>query len=92
MMGKTRRIRIKTEDGRYLERIDAWTGSSKVVLGLTDDIGKAILYPNVKRVQEDLAMLNGETWVWRRIRKAVVEKIGDVRFLMDVRYEDEAER
>lgn len=89
-MGKTRRIRIKTEDGRYLEKIDAWTGSSNVVLRLTDDIRKAILYPSIKRAEEDLAILNGATWVWRRIRKTVVEKIGDVRFLMDVRYEDES--
>lgn len=89
-MKKTRRIRIKTEDGRYLERINVLTGSGKVVLRLTDDIGKAMQYPVIQIAQEDLAMLNGETWVWRRIRKAVVDKIGDVRFLMDVRYEDES--
>ena len=29
------RIMIRTDDGRFLRRIDAWTGSPKVIVELT---------------------------------------------------------
>ena len=78
------RIMIQTDDGRFLRRIDAWTGSSKVVVELTGDEGKALLYPSVKMADEDLQLLNGEIGKFRKIRRAVVEKYGDVTFMRTV--------
>lgn len=48
------RIMISTDDGRFLKRIDAWTGSPKVIVELTEDEGEALLYPSLKRVDEDV--------------------------------------
>lgn len=75
------RIMITTDDGRFLRRIDAWTGSPKVIVELTGDEGEALLYPNVKRADEDLQLLNGEIGKFRKIRRAVVEKYGEVTFM-----------
>lgn len=74
------RIMIQTDDGRFLRRIDAWTGSSKVIVELTGNEGEALLYPNVKRADEDLQLLNGETKRFGKIRRAVLAKYGEIRF------------
>ena len=74
------RIMIQTDDGRFLRRIDAWTGSPKVIVELTGDEGEALLYPNVKRADEDLQLLNGEIGKFRKIRRAVVGKYGEIAF------------
>ena len=79
------RIMIGTDDGRFLKRIDGWTGSPKVIVELTDDEGEALLYPNMKRADEDVELLNG-MYKHRKIRRTVVEKYGEVRF-MRVSYE-----
>lgn len=78
------RIMIQTDDGRFLRRIDAWTGSPKVIVELTGDEGEALLYPNVKRADEDLQLLNGEIGKFRKIRRAVVGKYGEVSFVRTV--------
>ena len=78
------KIMIQTDDGRFLRRIDAWTGSSKVIVELTGNEGEALLYPNVKRADEDLQLLNGEIGKFRKIRRAVVEKYGKVSFMRTV--------
>ena len=79
------RIMIRTDDGRFLRRIDAWTGSPKVIVELTDKEGEALLYPSMKRADEDVELLNG-MYTHRKIRRAVVEKYGEVGF-MRVSYE-----
>lgn len=81
------RIVLKTDDGRYLRKIDAWTGSSKVVLELTDKLDEALCYPTVGRADEDCAILNRETVRFGKIRRAVVSKYGDIMFERWV-YED----
>lgn len=78
------RIMIQTDDGRFLRRIDAWTGSPKVIVELTGDEGEALHYPNVKRADEDLQLLNGEIGKFRKIRRAVVGKYGEVSFVRTV--------
>lgn len=77
------RIVISTDDGRFLKMLDAWTGSPKVVVELTEDEGEALLYPSLKRVDEDVELLNGMYTHWK-IRRAVVEKYGEVRFVRTV--------
>ena len=74
------RIMIQTDDGRFLRRIDAWTGSPKVIVELTGNEGEALLYPSVKRADEDLQLLNGETKRFGKIRRAVLAKYGEIRF------------
>lgn len=78
------RIMIATDDGRFLRRIDAWTGSPKVIVELTKDEGDALLYPTIKRADEDVQLLNGEIGKFRKIRRAVVEKYGEVTFMRTV--------
>lgn len=78
------RIMIATDDGRFLRRIDALTGSPKVIVELTKDEGDALLYPTIKRADEDVQLLNGEIGKFRKIRRAVVEKYGEVTFMRTV--------
>lgn len=78
------RIMIATDDGRFLRRIDAWTGSPKVIVELTKDEGDALLYPSIKRADEDVQLLNGEIGKFRKIRRAVAEKYGEVTFMRTV--------
>ena len=78
------RIVIKTDDGRYLRRIDAWTGSPKVLLDLTDRIDEALQYPTVKRADEECEILNGEVAKFGKIRRAVLGRYGELKFEMQV--------
>ena len=76
-----KRIVIKTEDGRYLRRIDAWTGSPRVILDLTDEPEEALCYPTEKRADEDCEMLNGEIRKFGKIRRAVLARYGSLSFV-----------
>lgn len=77
-------IVIRTEDGRYLKRIDAWTGSPKVILDLTDNLGDALVYPSRKRAEEDCDILNRETKRFGKIRRAVLARYGALQFRVEV--------
>lgn len=74
------RIVLRTDDGRYLRKIDTWTGSSKVILDLTDKLDEALCYPTVGRADEDCELLNRETKRFGKIRRAVLAKYGEIRF------------
>lgn len=71
---------IATDDGRFVEKIDAWTGSPKVIFELTDKREKALVYPTLKRAEEDCGIFNHESHKFGKIRRFIVRKYGDVTF------------
>lgn len=83
------KIVIKTDDGRFLKRIDAWTGSPKVILDLTDKVEEALAYPSIRRADEDCEILNGEMRKFGKVRRAVLARYGGISFERWV-YEDES--
>lgn len=71
---------IVTDDGRFVEKIDAWTGSPKVIFELTDKREKALVYPTMKRAEEDSGLFNHESHRFGKIRRFIVSKYGNVKF------------
>lgn len=74
------KIVLRTDDERYLKKIDTWTGSPKVILELTDNLDEALCYPSVGAADKDCEILNRETVRFGRIRRAVLSKYGEIRF------------
>ena len=71
---------IATDDGRFVKKIDTWQGSPKVIFELTDKREKALVYPTMKRAEEDCGIMNRETKRFGKIRRFIVSKYGDVKF------------
>ena len=71
---------IATDDGRFVKKIDTWTGSPKVIFELTDKREKALVYPTLKRAEEDCELMNRETKRFGKIRRFIVGKYGDIQF------------
>ena len=71
---------IATDDGRFVKKIDTWQGSPKVIFELTDKREKALVYPTLKRAEEDCELFNYRHYRYGKIRERIEERFGDIQF------------
>lgn len=71
---------VKSSDGRYVSKVDAWDSSPKVIFELTENVSDALRYPARIRAIEDADLFNNSRGRYARIRRFIVEKYGELTF------------